>query len=69
MNVPKVANVRFEPGIGRTCPFLPYLPFRAPRIRTPARAAHPPTLCTIVEPAKSEKPASSPPNSLPPHVQ
>ena len=44
MNVPKVANARFEPGIGLTLPSLPYLPFLAPKIRTPAKAAHPPTL-------------------------
>ena len=43
MNVPRVANAKLDPGIGLTCPSLPYLPFLAPRINTPASAAHPPT--------------------------
>ena len=33
----------------------------------PARAAQPPTECTMVEPAKSEKPASD--SQPPPHCQ
>ena len=69
MNVPNVANAKFEPGIGLTLPSAVYLPFLAPRIKTPANAAHPPTEWTIVDPAKSEKPAKIPPNSDPPHVQ
>ena len=57
MNVPRVASARFEPGIGLVLPSL-YLPMRGPRTIQPARAAQPPTECTTVEPAKSEKPAS-----------
>jgi hypothetical protein len=66
MNVPSVASARFEPGIGLTLPSL-YLPRRGPSTITPARAAQPPTECTTVEPAKSEKPASD--NQPPPHCQ
>ena len=49
---PIVASGILEPGIAWTLPLL-YLPTRAPRTRTPARAAQPPTECTRVEPAKS----------------
>ena len=52
INVPKVANARFEPGIGFTLPSL-YLPKRGPRMIAPVKAAQPPTECTTVEPAKS----------------
>ena len=31
MNVPKVARVKLEPGIGLTAPVLEYLPFLAPK--------------------------------------
>ena len=66
MNVPSVASARFEPGNGFTLPSL-YLPRRGPSTMAPARAAQPPTECTTVEPAKSEKPASD--NQPPPHCQ
>src|SRR6056297_4251738 len=65
MNVPSVARARFDPGMGFTLPSLPYLPRRGPSTMAPARAAQPPTECTTVEPAKSEKPASA--NQPPPH--
>src|SRR6056297_4108707 len=64
MNVPRVASARLDPGIGFTRPSL-YLPRRGPSTITPARAAQPPTECTIVEPAKSEKPISD--SQPPPH--
>src|SRR6056297_1397060 len=67
MNVPSVARARLEPGIGLTLPSLPYLPRRGPSTMAPARAAHPPTECTTVEPAKSEKPISD--SQPPPHCQ
>src|SRR6056297_290624 len=67
MNVPSVASARFEPGMGLTLPSLPYLPRRGPRTIAPASAAQPPTECTTVEPAKSEKPASA--SQPPPHCQ
>ncbi len=44
MNVPKVANGRFAPGIGRTSPLGPYLPLRAPSRITPANAAAAPAI-------------------------
>ena len=56
INVPKVAIAKLEPGIGVTLPSLAYLPIRGPKIMAPIRAAHPPTECTTVEPAKSRKP-------------
>ena len=34
-------------------PSLVYLPKRGPSTMAPAKAAHPPTECTMVEPAKS----------------
>src|SRR6056297_692067 len=67
MNVPNVASARLEPGIGWTLPSLSYLPRRGPSTMAPARAAQPPTECTTVEPAKSEKPASD--SQPPPHCQ
>ena len=67
INVPKVASARFEPGIGVTLPSLAYLPIRGPKIMAPISAAHPPTECTTVEPAKSRKPIPS--KNPPPHFQ
>ncbi len=67
MNMPSVASARFEPGKGLTRPPGPYLPVRAPSTIAPASAAQPPTECTIVEPAKSRKPAAS--RKPPPHFQ
>ena len=55
MKVPRVASGMDEPGIGITRP-SEYLPRRAPRMMAPVSAAQPPTECTSVDPAKSEKP-------------
>ena len=41
------------PGIGLIVPFLPYLPILGLNNLAPTNAAHPPTPCTKVEPAKS----------------
>src|SRR3546814_17456492 len=67
MKVPSVASGRLAPGIGCTAPSGPYLPLRGPRISAPVKAAQPPTEWTMVEPAKSEKPASvsQPPPPVP----
>src|SRR3989338_10860273 len=64
-NVPRVAKDKLWPGIGLTLPLL-YLPNRGPSNNTPAKAAHPPTECTTVEPAKSNIPfcASHPPPQI-----
>src|ERR671918_3222334 len=67
MKVPSVASGRDEPSMGWTPPAGPYLPLRAPSRRAPASAAQPPTECTRVEPAKSEKPISL--SQPPPHCQ
>ena len=56
INVPKVAKGMFAPGIALTLPSLLYLPLRAPSNNTPANAAAAPAICTMPEPAKSEKP-------------
>ena len=58
MNVPKVAIGKLAPGIALVFPSAVYLPLRAPNKRTPAKAAEAPAICTIPEPAKSEKPRS-----------
>jgi 2-oxoisovalerate dehydrogenase E1 component len=67
MKVPRVASGRLAPGMALISPFLPYLPSRAPRTSTPARAAEAPAMWTIPDPAKSEKPASL--RKPPPQVQ
>ena len=67
MKVPRVASGRDEPGSACGLPSGPNRPLRAPRIMAPVNAAHPPTECTRVEPAKSLKPASD--NQPPPHCQ
>src|SRR5919106_4752416 len=67
MKVPIVARGSDEPSIGLTSPFGPYLPLRAPNRSAPASAAQPPTECTRVDPAKSEKPISL--SQPPPHCQ
>ena len=58
IKVPNVANGKFDPGIGLTLQSSEYLPFLAPKMIAPVRAAHPPTPWTIEEPAKSKNPAS-----------
>src|SRR5687767_9555049 len=46
---PMTPDVKLCGGIAFTLPSAPYFPRRGPRIRMPARAAQPPTLCTTVE--------------------
>ena len=62
---PMTADVMLWPGIAFTLPSGPYLPRRGPSTRMPASAAQPPTLCTTVEPAKSQKPAAREPAAAP----
>src|SRR6266545_3839032 len=64
--VPIVAAVMLCPGIGMTCPSLPYLPMRGPSIAAPTNAAQPPMEWTCVEQAKSNSPsfASQPPPQI-----
>ena len=64
---PMTPDVKLCGGIAFTLPSGPYLPRRGPRIRMPASAAQPPTLCTTVEPAKSQKPADA--RKPPPQIQ
>src|SRR3989338_3645510 len=54
------------PGIALIRPLGPNFPKRGPRIMAPVRAAQPPTECTTVDPAKSQKPdfASQPPPQI-----
>ena len=54
-------------GVDLMVPSLRNLPSRGPTIHTPASAAQPPVLWTMVEPAKSEKPISF--SQPPPQVQ
>ena len=65
MNTPSVVNGTEQPARTLAEPSLLNLPSLAPRRIAPVNAAHPPTECTRVEPAKSEKPASD--NQPPPH--
>ena len=70
INVPRVTSGIEEAAKGSMfagSPVLENLPKRGPSKITPASAAAPPHACTIVDPAKSEKPrvASHPP----PHCQ
>ena len=67
INTPRAAIVRLCPGIALGLPFLSYLPIRGPSIAAPTSEAHPPTICTAHEPAKSWKPISD--SQPPPHIQ
>ena len=58
MNTPRMASVTLWPGMVRDVPSAAYLPMRGPSIQAPTRAIQPPTLWTMVEPAKSLKTAS-----------
>src|SRR5262245_50076866 len=64
---PMTPEVMLWPGIGLTLPPGPYLPRRGPSTRMPASAAQPPTLCTTVDPAKSQNPAVA--SQPPPQIQ
>ena len=66
MNTPSVTDVTFDGDVGFTEPSRRNLPRRGPTMMMPARAAQPPVLCTMVEPAKSMKPMSL--SQPPPHV-
>ena len=61
------AAVMLWPGIAWTRPSDPYFPIRGPRMMAPVSAAQPPTECTAVQPAKSQKPFW--PRNPPPHTQ
>ena len=63
MNTPSVTSTTLDGGVARTPPSLRNLPSLGPTTRMPARAAQPPVLWTMVEPAKSWNPiaASQPP--------
>jgi subfamily B ATP-binding cassette protein MsbA len=52
---PMKAAIMLWPGIACTRPSAAYLPIRGPRMIAPVRAAQPPTECTAVQPAKSQK--------------
>ena len=67
MNTPSVTAGTLEGGLGLMLPSGRNLPSRGPIIIAPARAAHPPVECTMVEPAKSLKPMAS--SQPPPQVQ
>ena len=67
MKTPSVTTRMLEGGVGLTLPSRRNLPSRGPTTSTPASAAQPPVLCTMVEPAKSWKPSSA--SQPPPHVQ
>ena len=66
MKTPSVTTTVFEGGVGLALPSRPNLPSLGPTTSIPASAAHPPVLCTMVEPAKSWKPSSA--SHPPPHV-
>src|SRR5690625_185729 len=71
INMPSAASGRLCPGMCRGLPSMPYLPTRGPITSAPASAAHAPTECTSVEPAKSMKPSASSqplPLNSPPHA-
>ncbi len=50
---PMMAKGMEWPGMARALPSGPYLPMRGPRMAAPTRAAMPPVMCTMPEPAKS----------------
>ena len=52
---PMKASDMLCPGMACTLPVEEYFPMRGPRITAPVRAAQPPTECTTVQPAKSQK--------------
>ena len=66
MKTPRVTTSTLEGGVGLTLPSRRYLPSLGPMSHTPARAAQPPVLWTMVEPAKSMNPISL--SHPPPHV-
>ena len=69
ITVPRATSGMLWPRMARGLPSLVYLPRRGPRMSAPMRAAQPPTLCTMVEPAKSLNGVSSWASQPPPQVQ
>ena len=69
MNVPSTAKGMLWPGIPRGLPCSSYLPIRAPSVAAPMRAATPPVMCTMLEPAKSWYGVESCDSQPPPHTQ
>src|SRR5690606_12601541 len=74
MNTPRIANGMVWAGIARGLAFASYLPMRGPRKIAPIRAAMPPVMWTMPDPAKSEYWIASPKLTSwamkpPPHVQ
>src|SRR5690349_9999499 len=75
MIVPKTPMVILPPGIVLAEPSLLNLPMRGPSTIAPAKATHPPIICTGPEPAKSTAPLPSPAirprfcNQPPPQIQ
>ena len=67
MKTPSVTAGTLEGDVTLTLPSARNLPFRAPTIMAPARAAQPPVECTIVDPAKSWNPIWE--SQPPPQVQ
>ncbi len=53
IKTPAVAMGMLCPGIAFGLPSLPNFPILAPKMAMATKAAHPPTECTNVEPAKS----------------
>src|SRR3989339_1193591 len=68
MNTPSAASGRLWPLMGFML-FPTYFPILGPRMMAPARADHPPTLCTTVEPAKSMSGMPSDASQPPPQIQ
>ena len=58
MNTPSTTKAMLCPGRARGLPFSSYLPMRGPKKMAPIRAAQPPVLWTMVDPAKSPNLAS-----------
>ena len=58
ISTPKVTTSTLDGGVDLTLPSLRNLPSRGPMISRPAKAAQPPVVWTMVDPAKSTKPAS-----------
>jgi hypothetical protein len=73
MKQPRIANGTLCPRIARGLPSGPYFPRRGPRARAPQNDATPPTMCTMLDPAKSWYPVGKMPapwnSHPPPHCQ
>ncbi len=67
INTPSATRMILWPGMALGLPEASYLPVRGPKANEPTNANQAPTLCTTVEPAKSQKPRSA--NQPPPQIQ